>query len=403
MLYFILGGMFLSLGIYSLISKTDCTLLFLLLASIFPSSFAYSDLYSLSGIDVYDYYFFCFLPYFLFFIIKGKIEYARQGILVLIVILIIYFVLSIIKHNSIDKYLLRDLRLLLLPLFVFSFHPYKTRYSIEKVEKVTAIHALMNLIYFALTFIGYFSYKNEYYEANSFRYFGIAGYISCIYLIWMHSKIGYKYFFYNNFSKICYVLCWVTVVLAGYRMLLVSVICAILFSTRFTLKNVILFISVGICGIWAFLLYSTYLNVDRVVGNLDLESIQLQLLTRYGPALEYFQDFTIFNLIWGFGLGTTFEIPWFAYMGLDTKHNRVDSTYLTLFIKMGLFSITYYFAFFKYILKTSANKNFSKGMLVFFLLYMITSPLIYHAYLTIAILYFVVLSEIKPKHEIELI
>ena len=49
--------------------------------------------------------------------------------------------------------------------------------------------------------------------------------------------------------------------------------------------------------------------------------------------------------IYGLGFGSYFEIPWFEYRGLDSKLNTIDSTYLTFFVKYGLFSVIIIYLF----------------------------------------------------------
>ena len=55
-----------------------------------------------------------------------------------------------------------------------------------------------------------------------------------------------------------------------------------------------------------------------------------------------------FEYIYGYGLGTYFEIPWFKYRGLDTKLNTIDSTYFSLFVKYGFLSLLIIFCFLDY-------------------------------------------------------
>ena len=87
--------------------------------------------------------------------------------------------------------------------------------------------------------------------------------------------------------------------------------------------------------IWAsFILGST-----RVTDNLNSASIEAQLITRFGPALEIIQTQTPAHSVFGNGMGTTFYIPWFTYRGLDPVHSNIDSLYFTFYVKYGLISV----------------------------------------------------------------
>ena len=46
-----------------------------------------------------------------------------------------------------------------------------------------------------------------------------------------------------------------------------------------------------------------------------------------------------YEFLLGKGMGTTFKIPSFNYRGLDSRLNKIDSSYITLYIKYGLLGL----------------------------------------------------------------
>ena len=87
------------------------------------------------------------------------------------------------------------------------------------------------------------------------------------------------------------------------------------------------------------------------------KGVAVQLATRFGPAIEKISEMNNLEYIYGLGLGTYFEIPWFKYRGLDTKLNTIDSTYLSLFVKYGILSLLIIYMFFRLLLFNISNSN----------------------------------------------
>jgi len=85
------------------------------------------------------------------------------------------------------------------------------------------------------------------------------------------------------------------------------------------------------------------------------------------------------NYITGLGLGTYFEIPWFEYRGLDPKLNTIDSTYLTLFVKYGLFSFLIIILFFRILLFNCFKDRLKKSFVLFYLIVFLTMSSLYQS------------------------
>jgi hypothetical protein len=80
------------------------------------------------------------------------------------------------------------------------------------------------------------------------------------------------------------------------------------------------------------------------------EIVFYHLQNRFLPFFLEFEKFRPLEVWLGGGFGQTFEIPWFAYReSKNYMNNYVDSTYLTLYSKFGIFAplmlITYAFSY----------------------------------------------------------
>ena len=68
--------------------------------------------------------------------------------------------------------------------------------------------------------------------------------------------------------------------------------------------------------------------------------IKNQLERRFGPSFHYLNKLSMKEILIGNGISTTFTIPSFNYRKLDPKLNKIDSLFLTYFIKYGLVGLT---------------------------------------------------------------
>jgi hypothetical protein len=367
----------------------------LIMISIVPSSMAFEGLISESGIYIYDIYLLAFLP---FLLDKKKLSIifnnplTRRTALVILVLLV-YFLIAVLANNGINKYILRDARLILLLLYcIICLKFYFLSFSQSEINKIVIAFNVFHLISYFLFTSGALGFKNEYYENNSFRYFGLATYIASIYFIIATLTRQWSNKNDNKFFYLAYSLCLITILIAGYRMLLVAVLFAILFGEKITIKRLTLVSVLSFLLGYSFIQYSIANNVTRVTENLSLDGIIGQFMIRFEPSFVYFENINFVNVLFGYGFGSTFYIPWFEYQGLDTFHNVVDSTYITLFVKFGLFSIFYLYIFFK-LITVKFSKRLSRALMIFFLISMVTFPLVYHGTLSIVVLFLA----INPK------
>ena len=131
-----------------------------------------------------------------------------------------------------------------------------------------------------------------------------------------------------------FVLSCIVILISNLRILLFALLVIYFIYSRINLFKKILYI---FSFISLFIASSYILEADRVLNANTSKGVAIQLATRFGPAIEKIYEMNNFEYVYGLGLGTYFEIPWFKYRGLDTKLNTIDSTYLSLFVKYGAF------------------------------------------------------------------
>tara|TARA_B100000900_G_C20462552_1_gene667898 strand:+ start:170 stop:622 length:453 start_codon:yes stop_codon:yes gene_type:complete len=121
------------------------------------------------------------------------------------------------------------------------------------------------------------------------------------------------------------------------------------------------------------------LEADRILNANTSKGVAIQLATRFGPAIEKISEMKNIEYVYGLGLGTYFEIPWFKYRGLDTKLNTIDSTYLSLFVKYGLLSLFIIFVFFRLLLFNITNLKIKSSFTIFYLIIFLTLSSLYQS------------------------
>ena len=134
-----------------------------------------------------------------------------------------------------------------------------------------------------------------------------------------------------------------------------------------------------ISAIFLFVMYSDLMQAERVINALDFKELLIQFATRFSPAFDKISIMSSYQYLYGLGIGTYFEIPWFEYRGLDSKLNTIDSTYLTFFVKYGLLSIGILFLFFRVLLKNIKDVLLRKSIVVFYLILFVTMSILYQS------------------------
>jgi hypothetical protein len=181
----------------------------------------------------------------------------------------------------------------------------------------------------------------------------------------------------SNFSlHLVLALALVIVLISNLRILIISLGLVYLFFNKTNFIKKIIYLSVAISF---FLFYSTIMNANRVLDANSSDVVALQIVSRFAPAVEKIVEMKPYEYIYGLGVGTTFEIPWFEYRSLDTKLNTIDSTYLSLFVKYGMFSILILILFFRLLLFNINNRKIKKSFIIFYVIIFLTMSSLYQS------------------------
>ena len=99
------------------------------------------------------------------------------------------------------------------------------------------------------------------------------------------------------------------------------------------------------------------------------QNLNKQLNTRFSPALDHIKEMKLVEFFVGKGFATTFEREYFKYRGLDVKSNKIDSTYLTFFVKYGLVGLVLLlFLFFQVLFANVFDYHLKLNLVLFYLI-----------------------------------
>ena len=101
------------------------------------------------------------------------------------IFLILFYSLNALSNSVVfDKYLLRDLRPFLTLFYAFIFvSTFKQKIiSMNRLVHILILVFVLKIVFFLTIYFG-FSFKDQYYEDNIFRYFDASTFIACLYLI----------------------------------------------------------------------------------------------------------------------------------------------------------------------------------------------------------------------------
>ena len=378
--YFILSFLSILLGIMYFVKPRKSLIIFFVFSLIIPTSNQFMNIISLSGIYFFD-YFFLFVTIYYFFFLSRSQKINKKNIFYIVAFLtfvVSYFFLAYIKSIVFDKYLLRDFRpfLTLFYAFILISHLKKNIITFRLLAYLLIFVFVFKILFFLITFFAA-SFSDEYYQANIFRYFDAVTFIASLVLISnIHLRKEMLIFidrFILNFLLFSALL---VILISNLRILIFAIIIIyFLFSKRNILKKIV----VALITISFFLIYSFVMSADRVLESNKSEVVAFQLASRFSPAIDQIINMKPHEYIYGLGLGTYFDIPWFEYRSLDTKLNTIDSTYLTFFVKYGLCSASIFLIFFRLLLFNTNNVKVRKSIIIFYLILFITMSTLYQS------------------------
>ena len=334
---------------------------------------------SFNGVYFFDYFFLTLLLYYLITLSIKKNIFKENifNIAFFLFFLILYTLLAVSNSVDIDKYLLRDLRpvLLLGYAFILTSILNKPQISFKSLANVLLYVFVFKILFFILLLYT-FSFDDQYYQNNIFRYFDAVTFIASLFLI---SCIFLKELMLNEILKIklnlIISLALIIILISNLRILIFAIVFIYFFFSK---RNLIKKILYAFIPIVLFVIYSYAISANRVVDS-NSDIVTLQIISRFAPAVEKIIEMEPHQFIYGLGFGTYFEIPWFEYRSLDTKLNTIDSTYLTLFVKYGMFCILLLILFFRLLLFNIRQTKIRRSILVFYFIIFITMSTLYQS------------------------
>ena len=353
---------------------------FFLFGLITPTSNQFMSYTSFNGVYFFDYFFLLLTCYYIFSLFVHNKIFKKNLINIIIGFSFLIFYVFLAVNNSVvfDKYLFRDLRPFLTLLYAFMLTSIlnKSILSFNLLSSLLITVFIFKILFFITIFLE-FSFSDKYYQINSFRYFDASTFVAALIVI---SNIIFKKNMLTKISKIkLYVLIFLAllvVLISNLRILIFAIICIyILYSkNNFLRKFIYSSLVVGF-----FLMYSFIIDANRITDANNSDIVTLQIVSRFAPAVEKIIEMKPYEYIYGLGLGTYFEIPWFEYRSLDTKLNTIDSTYLSLFVKYGLFSFLMLILFFRLLLFNVIERENKNAIRIFYLIIFITMSSLYQS------------------------
>nr|WP_259344958.1 DUF6369 family protein [Klebsiella pneumoniae] len=357
--------------------------IFLLIIAIIPTGNSYADFISLQGVYYFDFY----LIGFFILILKSIMSYSSEknisipystlfGIFTYLCIILV----SVVSNNIVDKYLLKDIRPVIMIFTAVYFSGLVLRidgYNKNTIFKILFVMFIFSIIHLILPRLGVSVYKDEYYEDNSYRYLDASTYVAAIYII--------NYFTSNmknecgKWARLCFYAAILCVLVGNSRFMLLAIFASIIFVSVKDVKKMAIYSLSAILVAGLFLGGSVYVGADRVVNGFSGDVLLFQITNRFSPALSLIDKMSWYNYIFGLGAGTYFDIPWFAYRGLETQNISVDSLYLTMYVKYGLFGLML-IALFTKVAVNGLKANVKKAVIIFCLIMYFVSAIPYHPY-----------------------
>ena len=302
------------------------------------------------GLFFFDFY---FLSLFLRLLTEQRLagKWAMFGA----VMVILWALISLAGGVQPDFYFIRDFRLVLYLgtlICLTSLQHRSNMFTGRTLKWLAVLSGTSCLVYALMTAAGLFQFNDEFYVQNSFRYFAISSYFS------------FGFFAFNSFLPakerrgtlyfIALMASMLGIVLTGLRA--ISFVALMLFAIGLMKSRRGIVLMVSLLFIGAPLVLFTQTSADEGpsavsrLSEISPEIVFHQLQSRFLPFFLEFQKFRLIEVWLGGGFGQTFEIPWFAHReAKDNVNNFVDSTYLTLYAKFGVFAplllITYAFSY----------------------------------------------------------
>ncbi|MBA0263893.1 hypothetical protein D7T58_07170 [Stenotrophomonas maltophilia] len=240
-----------------------------------------------------------------------------------------------------DKFYIRDFRplIFLLQIVVLVYLGLHVRREVVTARFVSwlAIAAGASVLAkYGVILTGIYQQADVYYQDSSYRYLDASAYFCAAFSLFYFSDRA-QFERLKWLAWIALALSIVAVLITNSRFIVLSLVAGAFFVSNISAARRIGLALFGACAVSVFVLASYYAGIERVLGALTWEGLSGQVVSRYSPALERIHEMSAFQLIFGMGQGTPFDIPWFEYRGLESDAASIDGAYLTYYVKYGIF------------------------------------------------------------------
>ena len=171
-IYFSLSFISIFLGLLYFFYPKKSLTIFFAIGLIIPTSNQFMNFISLNGVYFFDYFFLTLLLYYLITLSIKKNIFKENifNIALFLFFFIFYTLLAVSNSVDIDKYLLRDLRpiLLLGYAFILTSILNKPQISFKSLTNVLLYVFVFKILFFILLLYT-FSFDDQYYQNNIFR------------------------------------------------------------------------------------------------------------------------------------------------------------------------------------------------------------------------------------------
>jgi len=347
--------------------------------------------------------------------------FLKNKFLISFLSLLIIYQTSLVYIDNIllNKYLLKDFRpfILFFSVFIFIDTIKNINIQIDQILDVLLYTFIIKIIFFIIIFL-INPLEDPFYQNYLFRYRDGTTYVAALLLlIYLFKKTTLLKYVSQSYLNLLIIISIILVLIANLRILLPAILFTFLFIHKTNTKNAILKVACTILYIGAFMGHSFFLpkiqynlhgkeKIELRIKNLEerklstkrinqekkilkkgyqpkrynslFNKIGQQLETRFSPAMKDLSNLNAKKIVIGKGIGTTFKIPSFSYRGLDPNLNKIDSFYLTQFIKYGFVGLLLTLILFKNSICNYITDNRLKlSIISFYLIIMLVNSVLY--------------------------
>jgi hypothetical protein len=378
------------LGAYAYKKPNNALLFFLIWIIVIPTSASTSDINLNTGVYFFDGFFVGMV--FLFFISGFQpFKVSNNVIWKLIGALMVFFPYCLISVLNLEyelKYLLKDLRPFILMVEAFLIYAlFFNRLCMNELKdqknnivKVIMLGAVLSIAKLSLQRFGVIGAGDEFYSENSYRYLDAVTYISSIFVI-----AYFNLFEVNDVNKriykSCLFFCFVCILISGSRFIIIATVLSVFIPNIKNIRKSLGIIALSVVMFFVFMGLSEFFGAERVLDASTYEGVIKQLNSRFSPFMNMVGGFSDLNWILGVGVGEPFEIPWFNYRtDMDIYNANIDTMYLTLFAKFGIFGFFFCYVFATFFVINSSMSKFDLSCIIFLLVMFFVSATFYQIY-----------------------